>query len=301
MYGRGQRAATVGAQPDIAARVGGRLRAMWGPLRRNRYMLGGLIFLVVVTSLSILAPVIARTNPTRTNTIERLQPPSTAHFFGTDNLGMDVFDRTLYGGRVSLFVGISVAVSVAVIGVAIGLVAGYYRRLDDPIMRLADAMMSFPTLMLALAMIAVLGGSVQNVIIVIVAVDTPRMVRLVRGQVLSLREQQYVEAARALGASAPRILFIHIAPNTFGVIMVAATLFFAGAVMTEAALSYLGAGVAPYTPTWGNIMSNGQRYLQAAVWVSIFPGLFLFVTVLSINLVGDGLRDALDPRLRRRL
>ena len=250
-------------------------------------MLCGVVFLVMVSSLSVLAPLIARTEPTRTNTIERLQSPSTRHFFGTDNLGMDVFDRTLYGGRVSLFVGITVALSVAAIGVTV--------------MRLADAMMAFPTLMLALAMIAVLGGSVQNVIIVIVAVDTPRMVRLVRGQVLSLREQQFVEAAKAVGASVPRILFVHIAPNTFGVVMVAATLYFAGAVMTEAALSYLGAGVAPYTPTWGNIMSGGQRYLQAAVWVSFFPGLFLFLTVLAINLVGDGLRDALDPRLRRRL
>jgi peptide/nickel transport system permease protein len=296
-------ATTIGRreQPAVASRAAQRLRAAWRPLSRNHYMLSGVVFLVMVSSLAVLAPLIARTEPTRTNTIERLQSPSTRHFFGTDNLGMDVFDRTLYGGRVSLFVGITVALSVAAIGVTVGLVAGYYRRLDDLIMRLADAMMAFPTLMLALAMISVLGGSVQNVIIVIVAVDTPRMVRLVRGQVLSLREQQFVEAAKAVGASVPRTLFVHIAPNTFGVVMVAATLYFAGAVMTEAALSYLGAGVAPYTPTWGNIMSGGQRYLQAAVWVSFFPGLFLFLTVLAINLVGDGLRDALDPRLRRRL
>lgn len=191
--------------------------------------------------------------------------------------------------------------TVAVVGVAIGLVAGYYRRLDNVIMRVTDGLMAFPGLMLALALVAFFGHGLLNVILVLCIVDIPRMARLVRGQVLSLREQQFVEAAKAIGAPVWRILFLHIAPNTFAPVAVQATLFFATAVLVEASLSFLGVGIPSYIPSWGNIMGQGRNYLHSAMWVTFFPGLFLSVTVLAINLVGDGLRDTLDPRLRRRM
>ena len=206
----------------------------------------------------------------------------------------------MYGGRISLLVGFAVGGITTVGGLFIGLIAGYYRKVDNVVMRFMDGLMAFPTLILALALIAVLGASVQNVIIVITVVSVPRMVRVVRSSVLSLREQQFVEAARALGVPAWRILALHIAPNTLAPVMVQGTFVFALAVITEANLSFLGAGVPPTTPSWGNIMGQGRTYLQIAVWVTFFPGVFLSLTVLSINLLGDGLRDALDPKLRRR-
>ena len=199
-----------------------------------------------------------------------------------------------------MLVGFAVGGITTVGGLFIGLIAGYYRKVDNVVMRFMDGLMAFPTLILALALIAVLGASVQNVIIVITVVSVPRMVRVVRSSVLSLREQQFVEAARALGVPAWRILALHIAPNTLAPVMVQGTFVFALAVITEANLSFLGAGVPPTTPSWGNIMGQGRTYLQIAVWVTFFPGVFLSLTVLSINLLGDGLRDALDPKLRRR-
>ncbi len=182
----------------------------------------------------------------------------------------------------------------------IGLISGYDRRADMVIQRFMDAIMSFPTLLLALALIAMLGSSITNVIIVITVVDTPRMVRIVRAQVLALREYQFVEAARAIGAPTWRVLLLHVAPNTFAPVMVQATFIFATAILVEAGLSFLGLGIPPDLPSWGNILALGRTYLQTAVWVSFFPGLVLTITVLAINLVGDGLRDALDPKLARR-
>ena len=277
-----------------------RLKGTTRALRRNPTMLLGTIILLVAVASAAFAPLITRTDPTKTSPFERLQPPSSDHWFGADHLGRDVFDRTMYGGRISLLVGFAVGGISTAFGLAIGLIAGYYRKVDNVVMRFMDGLMAFPTLILALALIAVLGASVQNVILVITVVSVPRVVRVVRASVLSLRELQFIEAARALGVPPWRILVLHIAPNTLAPVMVQATFVFALAVITEANLSFLGAGVPPATPSWGNIMGQGRTYLQIAVWVTFFPGVFLSLTVLSINLLGDGLRDALDPKLRRR-
>ena len=206
----------------------------------------------------------------------------------------------MYGGRISIVVGGAVGGISTILGLAIGLVAGYYRKVDAVIMRFMDGLMAFPSLILALALIAVLGASVQNVIIVITIVSVPLVARVVRSSVLSLREQQFIDAAKALGVPDWRILMLHIAPNTLAVLMVQGTFVFALAVIAEANLSFLGAGVPPTTPSWGNIMGEGRTYLSLAFWVTFFPGVFLSLTVLAINLLGDGLRDALDPKLRRR-
>jgi|TARA_B100000745_G_scaffold57760_2_gene34221 peptide/nickel transport system permease protein len=206
----------------------------------------------------------------------------------------------MYGGRISIVVGGAVGGISTILGLAIGLVAGYYRKVDAVIMRFMDGLMAFPSLILALALIAVLGASVQNVIIVITIVSVPLVARVVRASVLSLREQQFIDAAKALGVPDWRILMLHIAPNTLAVLMVQGTFVFALAVIAEANLSFLGAGVPPTTPSWGNIMGEGRTYLSLAFWVTFFPGVFLSLTVLAINLLGDGLRDALDPKLRRR-
>jgi len=206
----------------------------------------------------------------------------------------------MYGGRISILVGGAVGGISTLLGLAIGLVSGYYRKVDAVIMRFMDGLMAFPSLILALALIAVLGASVQNVIIVITIVSVPLVARVVRASVLSLREQQFIDAAKALGVPDWRILMLHIAPNTLAVLMVQGTFVFALAVIAEANLSFLGAGVPPTTPSWGNIMGEGRTYLSLAFWVTFFPGVFLSLTVLAINLLGDGLRDALDPKLRRR-
>lgn len=206
----------------------------------------------------------------------------------------------MYGGRISIVVGGAVGGISTILGLATGLVAGYYRKVDAVIMRFMDGLMAFPSLILALALIAVLGASVQNVIIVITIVSVPLVARVVRSSVLSLREQQFIDAAKALGVPDWRILMLHIAPNTLAVLMVQGTFVFALAVIAEANLSFLGAGVPPTTPSWGNIMGEGRTYLSLAFWVTFFPGVFLSLTVLAINLLGDGLRDALDPKLRRR-
>lgn len=277
-----------------------RIRGATRALRQNPTMLLGTIILFLALTTAAFAPFMTRTDPTKTNPFVRLQSPSNEHWFGTDHLGRDVFDRTIYGGRISLLVGFAVGGISTAAGLAIGLIAGYYRKVDNVVMRFMDGLMAFPTLILALALIAVLGASVQNVILVITIVSVPRVVRVVRSSVLSLRELQFIEAARAVGVPTWRILALHIAPNTMAPVMVQSTFVFALAVISEANLSFLGAGVPPATPSWGNIMGQGRTYLQIAVWVTFFPGVFLSLTVLSINLLGDGLRDALDPRLRRR-
>jgi len=259
----------------------------------------GIVMLVIVSVIAIISPFISG-DPLYMVVPDRMQGPSGDYWFGTDSLGRDVYTRTIHGTRISLIVGLSVAASTAAIGTVVGLVSGYVRRLDAVIMRIMDGLMAIPTILLGLALIAVLGASLQNVIIAIIVVDTPRMVRVVRGSVLSLREQTFVESARAIGAPVWRILFKHIAPNTVAPTIIQATYIFAVAILTEASLSFLGAGIPPVTPTWGNIMSEGRRFIQAAVWITFFPGVFLSITVLSVNLVGDGLRDLLDPRLRRR-
>ncbi len=269
-------------------------------LLKNPNMLTGFVILIVITFFTIFAGYVDRYDPLKLEPLDRLQSPSLEHWFGTDNTGRDVYSRTIHGGRVSLLVGFTVAILTVCAGMVVGLISGYDRRADMVIQRFMDAIMSFPTLLLALALIAMLGSSITNVIIVITVVDTPRMVRIVRAQVLALREFQFVEAARAIGAPTWRVLLLHVAPNTFAPVMVQATFIFATAILVEAGLSFLGLGIPPDLPSWGNILALGRTYLQTAVWVSFFPGLILTITVLAINLVGDGLRDALDPKLARR-
>ncbi len=269
-------------------------------LAKNPNMALGFALLGVIAFFTIFANFLDRYDPEEINPIDRLQAPSETHWFGTDTTGRDIYSRTLHGGRVSLMVGFSVAVLTVAAGMIIGLVSGYDRRADMVIQRFMDALMSFPTLLLALALIAMLGSSLTNVIIVITVVDTPRMVRIIRSQVLSLREYQFVEAARAIGSPTWRVLMWHVAPNTFAPVIVQATFVFASAVLVEAGLSFLGLGIPPNEPSWGNILALGRTFIQTAVWVAFFPGLILTITVLAINLVGDGLRDALDPKLARR-
>ena len=209
-----------------------------------------------------------------------------------------MFDRVIAGSRVSLYVGFAVTFISVVLGLVIALFAGYFRLLDHILMRFVDGLLAFPTILLALALIALLGGSVNNVIIALSVTGTASKVRLVRGQVLSLREEQFVEAARAIGAPVWRILFLHIAPNTIGIVLVQATFTLATAILAEASLSFLGAGVPEFIPTWGNIVATGKGYVQVAFWISFFPGVFLTLTVLAVVLIGDALRDYLDPKLR---
>jgi len=266
---------------------------------RNRLALIGLWVVLLIIGLAIFAPWIAPHNPIKTNFENLLKPPASAHIMGTDDLGRDILSRIIYGTRTSLLAGvISVGIAVA-IGLPLGLLAGFYRgRLDDVLMRLTDAMLSFPFLVLALAMAAVLGAGLDRAMIAIGIVFTPGFVRLSRGQVLSEREQNYVEAARASGAGDGRIIWRHILPNIVSPVLVQASLSTAAAITAEAALSFLGLGTQPPTPSWGSMLNIAQAYLGSAPWMALWPGLAIFITVLSINLTGDGLREALDPRLR---
>jgi len=251
--------------------------------------------------VAVIAPYITAYDPLAMDPYNRLLPPSMDHWFGTDQLGRDLFTRTIYGTRISLFVAGMTALITIVTGTIFGLLAGYYKMIDMLLMRVMDTLMSLPTLLLAIALMAMLGSSLKNVIIAIAIVQVPRMARVVRASTLTLREITFVEAAEAMGARTHRILVYHIFPNTLAPVMVQATYVFAAAVIIEAALSFLGAGSPPFIPTWGNIMAEGRSYAQRAIWITLFPGLFLTLTVLAINVIGDSLRDILDPKLRGRL
>ena len=290
-------------EPSFRVRVRRGMRGTGRALRKNPNLLAGTVILTIMALIAIItvtpgARLVARYDPQALAVVHRLEQPSASHWFGTDRLGRDIYARTLHGAKVSLVVAVSVALSVTVIGMTIGITVGYNRTADNLVMRVMDGMMSFPTLVLALALVATLGSSLFNVVLVICIVDTPGMTRVVRGVVLSLRERSYVESARAIGASMPRVLFRHIAPNTLAPVIIQASVFFAGAILTEAALGFLGVGTPEYIPSWGNIISAGREYVTINFWISFFPGLFLALTVLAANLVGDGLRDVLDPRLR---
>ena len=250
--------------------------------------------------VALLAPYLVD-DPRSLNPIERLKPPSAEHWFGTDHLGRSVFDRTVYGTRISMAVGLSVAVLSTVIGLAIGLVAGYIRIVDAVVMRIMDGLMAIPSILLAIAMMALFGSSVQNVIIAITVPEVPRVVRLVRAVVLTIREQPYVEAAVSVGTKLPKILIRHILPNTVAPLIVQATYVCASAVIIEAFLSFLGAGTPPEIPSWGNMVSEGRVYFQITPWMILFPCVCLSIMVLTVNVLGDGLRDTLDPRIARRM
>lgn len=262
-------------------------------------MAAGVIVLAVLTLTSSFAPLLTTRDPQALSMGERLEAPSTSQWFGTDGFGRDVYARTMFGGRISLAIGIITAIVSGVIGVSVGTLAGYFRKLDAVIMRIVDGLMSIPSILIGISLVALLGASLQNVLIALTITESPRMVRVARASVLSLRERPFVEAARAIGASAPRIMTFHIVPNLLAPMLVMGTFITAQAILLEATLSFLGAGVPPSTPSWGNIMAESKGVMQRAVWTIMFPGFFLAVTVLAVNLVGDGLRDASDPRTSR--
>jgi peptide/nickel transport system permease protein len=261
----------------------------------------GLLILVIVAALAILAPLIAPYSPSRLSVVNRLKPPSSIYWFGTDEFGRDVFSRTIYAGRLSLLVGVSVVTFAAVFGVTLGLVAGFFRRLDMPIARIIDAMMAFPDILLAIALVAALGPSLITVIVALGIVYTPRLARIVRASTLVIRELPYVEAARALGVPTWRIMSRHVLRNLVSPILVQGTFIFAYAMLAEAGLSFLGLGVSPEVPTWGTMIAAGRQYIGQADWMTLFPGIAIILSVLSLQMVGDGFRDLLDPRLRKDL
>jgi peptide/nickel transport system permease protein len=270
-------------------------------IRRHPMMALGLFIMGLMLVMAIAAPWLFTTDPQALAPARRVRPPSAAHWFGTDMLGRDVYSRVVYGARISLIVGISVAILSSIAGLVIGLFSGFIRVVDAIVMRIMDGMMSIPSILLAIALMALTRASVQNVIIAITIAEIPRVSRLVRGVVLSLREQPYVEAAVAAGSSTPKIIWKHILPNTLAPLTVQATFICAGAMITEAILSFIGAGTPPIIPSWGNIMAEGRALWQVAPYIVFFPAIFLSITVLAVNLLGDGMRDALDPRLAKRI
>lgn len=271
---------------------------LWQRLRRNRMAMVGAGIVLIMFLLAVAAPLLGR-DPGDIDIARRLQPPSWLYPLGTDDLGRDVLTRILYGARISLLVGF-VAVGIAtLIGIALGAVAGFYGRwVDGLLMRFVDIMLCFPTFFLILAVIAFLDPSIWNIMIIIGLTGWMGVARLVRAEFLSLRERDFVQAARAIGASDTRIIFRHILPNALSPVLVSATLGVAGAILTESALSFLGIGVQPPTPSWGNMLIAGKQTLGTAWWLSVFPGLAILITVLGYNLLGEGIRDALDPRIR---
>jgi peptide/nickel transport system permease protein len=269
-------------------------------VRRNPTMAigGGILALAILTSL--LAPLFAG-DPISMQPANRLRPPSEKHWFGTDHLGRDVFARTIYGTQISLMVGLAVAIASISAGLLIGLLAGYFRKVDALVMRVMDGLMAIPAILLAIAMVSLMKASVFVVILAITIPEIPRVVRLVRAVVLSVREQPYVEAAVAGGARTGKVILRHILPNTIAPLIVQATYICASAILVESALSFLGAGTPPDIPTWGNMIASSRLYLSRAPWTIFCPGIALALVVLAVNLLGDGLRDRLDPRLARRM
>ena len=284
--------------------------SMGNALWRNPNMLIGLIIIVIVGIVALFAPLMIKfgilEDPFLYDPLNRLLPPGRSEegkftLFGTGPLGRDIFSIVIYGSRVSLFVGLSVAIISAITGSFIGIVAGYFPKVDDIIMRFMDGIMAIPGILLAIVLMAVLGPRIENVIFALTVVDSPRTSRIVRSVVLTIKESQYVDAARAFGATKTRILARHIAPNTFAPVIVQATFLFASAILAEASLSFLGAGVPPDIPTWGNIIGEGRIYFITNSNIVILPSIGLFLLALAINMFGDGLRDSLDPKLRGKM
>jgi len=264
---------------------------------RRKIVAVGTVLVLITVAIGLVAPLIA-VDPMRMDVAKRLTRPGAAYWFGTDDLGRDVFARVVHGARLSIMVGVAVVAFSFFFGMTAGLSAGYFRRLDNPIMRVMDGLMAFPAIILAIALMASLGPSVTNVIVAIGVVYSPRVARVVRGSVLVIRETAYVEAARALGLTNVWIILRHVVPNCLSPVIVQGSFVFAAAVLTEAALSFLGVGVPPYVPSWGNILSEGRLYLQQAPWLVLYPGAAIMLTIFGLNLLGDGVRDLLDPRLR---
>lgn len=274
--------------------------SMWAhALFRHRFALIGLIVLVLMTILAIFAPLIAPKDPIEINAIDRLIPMGDSeHLLGTDKLGRDVLSRLIFGARISLGVGFATVVLANLVGIPIGVTSGYYRRLDNVLMRIMDSFMAFPGILLALGIVAALGSSLANVVIALSIVYAPRVARIVRSSVLSIREFDYVEAARSIGSGDLRIINKHVLPNSLGPIIVQSTFIFAYAIISEASLSFLGVGVSPEIPSWGNMLNSAHQFIRRAPSLVILPGVAIMITVLALNLLGDGLRDILDPRVR---
>ena len=273
----------------------------WRWLRKNPTLVLGAVLLLLMAMLALAAPALATHDPEDIDPSARLEAPSPEHRFGTDALGRDVYSRALLGGRISLVVGCTVAALATVFGVVLGMVAGFVRRADGPVMRVMDGLMAIPGILLAIALMAVTRASLTTVIVAITVPEIPRVVRLVRSLSLTLREQLFVEAAHAVGTRLPAVLWRHVLPNMLAPLVVQATFVAASAVLIEASLSFLGVGIPAQTPSWGNMMAEGRNVVAVAFHIILYPGILLAVTVLSINMVGDGLRDALDPRLARQL
>jgi peptide/nickel transport system permease protein len=269
-------------------------------LLKNFAFTSGLLLTVTLVAVALLAPLIAPSDPNVQDTARRLERPSKDHVLGLDDLGRDVFSRIVWGARVSLRVGFSVVIIASLIGVTLGAMAGYFGGLMDLlVMRLCDILLAFPGILLAIALVAVLGPSLNNVILALATIGWVGYARLVRGQVLKVREMEYVTAARALGARSPRVIVLHVLPNVINPVIVMATLGLAGAILAEAALSFLGLGVQPPTPSWGAMLTAGRRYLGLANHLAIFPGAAIMLAVMGLNFLGDGLIDALDPKYRK--
>lgn len=301
------KAGAVG-QTELRSRPRG-WRATYQPDRRRpwvRLLLSSpaaslsLLFLLLMTLLAIGAPLVAKSDPTVVDPAVRLRSPSADHWFGTDDLGRDVFTRLIYGGRISLFIGVTVTGIASVTGTGLGLLAGYYRRLDGLIMRIMDGLMAFPSVLLAIGVVVSLGPGVRSVTAALALVYTPIIARLVRSTALVIQRMPYIDAARSIGLPDRTILWRYVLRNAVSPLIVQCTFVIAYAILAEASLSFLGAGIHPESPTWGNMLRDGQRLVSRAWWLAVFPGTVLFLSVLSFNLVGDALRDALDPRSRER-
>ena len=273
------------------------------PLARRLFsrkvVLAAAIVLLLVVGVAVIYPWLSDADPGAIEIGERLRAPSWTHWAGTDELGRDVMLRIVHGARYSLLIGFVTAAGAVLFGTLLGMLAGFFPRLDAPLMRVVDAMMSFPDILLGIALVSILGVSLWNVMLALVIVYTPRVARVVRATTLVVRELLFVEAARAVGVSTARILWRHVLPNLMSPILVQVSFIFAYAILAEAALSFLGVGVPPEIPTWGTMVAGSQQYAHQALWIVVFPGLAIIVTALSLQLLGDGVRDLLDPRLRK--
>jgi peptide/nickel transport system permease protein len=294
--------ATSGARPRqiaLSTRPRDRVRDWWRLLRRSKLAFAGLLIVLGLIVLAIIGPAIAPYDPNDINVRDRSQAPSWSHLFGTDDRGRDILSRVLYGARVSLKVGVIAVGISATVGTFLGAISGYFGGwLDEVVMRLTDVLFAFPAILLAIAIMAMLGPSASNAMIAIGVVYTPIFARITRGSVLAVRSDVFVEAARALGAGSPRIIARHIMPNVLAPVIVETTLSLAFAILAEAALSFLGLGTPPPAPSWGRMLSEGRDFMQDAPWMGFFPGMAIVLAVMGFNFLGDGLRDALDPRLK---
>jgi peptide/nickel transport system permease protein len=273
-------------------------RATIKRLLRHRLFMTGLVLFLIIAITAILAPWITDVDPNRLSMRNKFKPPGEGWVFGTDSFGRSLWSRVVWGAQLSMLIGASVVALNALFGILIGAAAGYFRRIDDLLMRINDALMAFPAILLAIAVTSVLGPSTFNVILALGIVYIPRTARIVRSSVIVLREMEFVQAAVAAGAGHGRILMRHILPNAMAPVIVQLSFLFAFAVLSEATLSFLGVGAVPPTPTWGNIMAEGRDFMREAPWIITIPGIALMITVMGLNFLGDGLRDVLDPRLR---